>query len=320
MSATNVSDTSRPADGERVGAAVAEGSATMEQIGAVNVELYRPGMLESLREARRNMHVLRDLFAMSLGLLMPKTILGGWWIPITFVCDTLVKAFIFGGVLNAPSPNGIPYFIFLAAGNGIWWLFHRGTLTSMRSFQGLRHFVTTFDFPLLYVPFVGVFQMSVGVLVSLGLLAAGFVAFWVADGQLYLNTSIELLLAPLALAWTAILAAAWGLFSAPIYFRARDVRQMYKLALPFLMYLTPVIYPVSAVPGFWGVLAQLNPLAAPVELFRLGVLGVGGVAPYSIVSSLAVTVALFVFGLWFLNRYSLRLVGIGPLDDEDDFE
>ena len=277
-------------------------------------------MAESLREAKRNLHLLRAFFSMVLGFQMTNTILGGWWIPITFFFDTFVKAFIFGSVLNAPSPTGMPYFLFLGAGNAAWWLFHRGTLYSMKSFQRLRHFVRVFDFPLLFVPIVGVFQMTMGLLTSLGFLFGGFIVFWFTEGRLYLNTSIELLLAPIALIWIGLLAAAWGLFAAPIYLRARDVRQMYKLGLPFVMYLTPIIYPLSAVHGFWGVAARLSPLAAPIELFKKGLLGVGGAPPYSIVTSLVVTLGLLAFGLWFLNRYSLRLIGVEPVDDDEDFD
>src|SRR6185295_5835817 len=166
---------------------------------------YSPGMLESLREARRNLHVLGSFFRMVLGFDMTRTILGGWWIPITFFFDTFVKAFIFGGVLNAPSPTGIPYFLFLGAGNASWWLFHRGTLYSMKSFQRLRHFVTAFDFPLLFIPIVGVFQLTIALSISLAILFGGFVVFWIIDGTLYLNTSPALLLAPVSLAWIGLL-------------------------------------------------------------------------------------------------------------------
>jgi len=322
MAATNVSNPGSTPELAHPGAStalqdVARPDMSTGQIGDVSIELHQPSILQSLRDARRNLPMLGGLFGMVLGFQMTNTVLGVWWVPITFVFDTFVKTFIFGGVLNAPSPSGIPYFLFLAAGNAGWFLFHRGTLYSMKSFQRLRHFVNAFDFPLLFIPLVGVFQMIGWLGFSLVIMAGGFVVFWFLDGQLYLNVSPELILAPIGLLWIGLVTVSWGLFSAPIYYRARDIRQIYKMALPFVMYITPVIYPISAVPGGWKVAAQLNPLAAPIELFKQGLLGTGSVPIYSVASSLGVTVLLLMFGLWFMNRYSLRLVGVGPVEDED---
>ncbi len=291
------------------------------QVGAVSIELYRPSILESLREAWRYRSAGWALIRSSLDFSMGGTILGVWWIPIQFGFGTFVQSLIFGRVLKAPSPGGVPYFLFFSAGNALWYLFRRGTYMSMKSFHVMRKFIAGVDLPLLFIPFVGVAQAFIMWIFLAGFLAGGFVVYWFLDGTLYLNLSPEFFLAPLGLAWIVLLTASWGFFSAPIYWRARDIRYIYRMVLPFVMYVTPIIYPVSALPkGFWQTVAGLNPLAAPIELFKLGLLGTGSIAPSSIASSLFFTVAFFLVGLWILNRYSLRLVGVaaGYEDDDED--
>jgi lipopolysaccharide transport system permease protein len=291
--------------------------------GPVQVEIYRPGVFEMLRDAWRHRRMAQGLLAQTVSLRMPNMILGVWWIPIGIVFDLVVKAFIFGTVLSAPSSGDVPYLIFLGLGSMAWWLFHRGSLYSMRSFQAFRHFIVQFHFPLLLIPIAGVASVFVHVGFYSIFLGIAFVAYWVTEGQLYLNLSPMLLLAPVALAWVALFASIIGVFTAPVYWRARDIRMVFRLLLPFWMFVTPIIYPLSKLsdvnPAI-GTVAALNPLAPPVELLRLAVLGSGGVPLYSWLSGIAVTIGLLFGALAFLSRYSLRLIGVPSDEDmEEDF-
>ena len=51
-----------------------------------------------------------------------------------------------------------------------------------------------------------------------------------------------------------------------VYFA--DAREMYKAASPAVMYLTPIIYPLSIVPEKFHWLIKLNPLTYLLQLFR----------------------------------------------------
>jgi lipopolysaccharide transport system permease protein len=284
------------------------------------IEIYRPGLAETLRDAWRHRQMARGLLAQTVSLRVPRMILGVWWIPIGIAFDIVVKAFVFGTVLSAPSTGDVPYLLFLGLGSMAWWLFHRGSLYSMRSFQAFRHFIVQFHFPLVLVPIAGVASVFVHVGFYALFLAIAFVGYFVIDGQLYLSLSPMLLLAPVALGWLALFAAIIGVFTAPVYWRARDIRMVFRLVLPFWMFVTPVIYPLStmsAVSPTAETLAALNPLAPPVELLRVAVLGSGGVPLYSLLSAIGLTLGLLVGALAFLNRYSLRLIGV---PDEDDLE
>jgi lipopolysaccharide transport system permease protein len=144
-----------------------------------------------------------------------------------------------------------------------------------------------------------------------------FIVFWAVDGTLYLNVAPELLFAPLALLWMGLLAAVVGLVTGPVYWRARDIRYIYRLALPFLMFVTPIVYPVSRLDGALRTAAEANPLLAPVELFKASVLGTAGPPWHSVVIGIGTLVVLMAVGLWFTNRFAYAFLRTEE-DDLDD--
>jgi lipopolysaccharide transport system permease protein len=247
--------------------------------------------------------------------------LGLWWHPIRIVFATLVFALIFGGVLGAPSEGSVPYFLFVTASMCAFWIFQHATLASMQSFYRFKHYVNSFSFPLVLIPLVGIAYLWLGVGFFAVYLVASFFVFWGIDGTFYLHVSPELLLTPLCALWLAVLAITIGLFTAPVFKHAKDVRNVYRLVLPFLLFVTPVIYPLSYLEGTAATIAGANPLTAPIELFREGLFGVGGVPVYSLVSAITTTVVLLACGLLFLRRVGTRLLWTetrpSDFDDED---
>jgi lipopolysaccharide transport system permease protein len=67
---------------------------------------------------------------------------------------------------------------------------------------------------------------------------------------------------------------------------------------------TPIVYPVSLVPGPWRLIYSLNPMVAVVEGFRWGL--VGGTAPAAevVAASVGVTAALLIGGLLVFDRFT----------------
>ena len=51
---------------------------------------------------------------------------------------------------------------------------------------------------------------------------------------------------------------------------ARDVRRLAGTVLGVWYFLTPVVYPIGEIPAGWRFLASLNPITAPIELFKQG--------------------------------------------------
>jgi lipopolysaccharide transport system permease protein len=99
-----------------------------------------------------------------------------------------------------------------------------------------------------------------------------------------------------------IFTVAVGLWTSVLQARYRDIRQGLRYFMPFWMYFTPIIYPVTIVPEQWRWILALNPMSAVVEAFKWGTLGVGHLTVRGITTSLVMTALTLVTGVWFFNR------------------
>jgi lipopolysaccharide transport system permease protein len=72
--------------------------------------------------------------------------------------------------------------------------------------------------------------------------------------------------------------------------------------MPFGLYLTPIIYPLSHIPEQWRWLTWLNPMVTVIEMFRLGTLGSGTVSVPVALWHLALMMVTAFTGIWFFNR------------------
>jgi lipopolysaccharide transport system permease protein len=71
--------------------------------------------------------------------------------------------------------------------------------------------------------------------------------------------------------------------------------------MPFWMYVTPIIYPLTIIPEQWRWLIGLNPMASIVEMFKWGTLGYGQLHPTSMTISFVMIGLTMVSGIWFFN-------------------
>jgi len=85
------------------------------------------------------------------------------------------------------------------------------------------------------------------------------------------QASLVMLIPLTALA--ALTAAAIGIWTSALNVKYRDIRYALPFAIQILMFLTPVIYPVSFLPAGWRWVLRLNPLSGIIEGFRDAIFG-----------------------------------------------
>jgi lipopolysaccharide transport system permease protein len=70
------------------------------------------------------------------------------------------------------------------------------------------------------------------------------------------------------------------------------------------MYISPVVYPLSSLDNSprLQMLMRLNPMTAPIEVFRMGTLGTGTVEVGNLIYSLLFTAAALVLGVVLFSR------------------
>jgi lipopolysaccharide transport system permease protein len=117
-----------------------------------------------------------------------------------------------------------------------------------------------------------------------------------------------LLLIPAA-ALTLALALALATVMSALHVYFRDVRYLVQAALLVWLYLTPVIYPLSAIGRARGFI-EANPVTGIVECFHAATVGADSGWAISLVATGAWTVALAVVGLALHRRYDRVFVDL----------
>lgn len=246
--------------------------------------------------------------------------LGRLWLVLRPAIGIFGMALLFGAVLNVPS-NGVPYILFLLAGMLPWLTFERFLFWATRSFDTYRRVAAALDFPLLVVPTASGMAAGVEFCVFSGFVVVATVVFLITDGRLYLEFGPELLLVPAGLLLALALAWGMGLWLSVLNAKARDVRIVLRYVLRIWMYITPVIYPLSALPSTFAFLATINPVAAPVEIVKTGLIGAGDVRLDAVALSVGCAVTACLSGLWFFSRMAPGLLDSQPaglVDDEEE--
>ena len=222
----------------------------------------------ALRQARRlgeYTDLILTLSAHRLSVRYRQSILGWAWAILQPLAMMLVFTAVFSRLVRVPS-DGIPYALFAYAGLLAWTYFSNSVSNATGSLVSHAALVTKVYFPreILLISYVvaAAADLVIGSTALLGLAAWYHVP---ATAALLCVPGIVLCLGACALAITLVLST--------IHVRFRDVGMALPIALQLMMFASPVVYPLSAVPARWRALYVLNPLAGFIEAFRRAVLG-----------------------------------------------
>ena len=161
--------------------------------------------------------------------------------------------------------TGSDYWVFVLTGTVAWTTFSGIVGLGSTAIVDGAALSTKIYFPRLVLPLVTVWTSAYGMAISTVLLVGATLVSGIGLG---LNT---LLIIPAA-ALTLLLAASFALVLSPLHVYFRDVRYLVQAALLVWFYLTPVIYPLSAI-GMARPWIEANPVTGVVELFRAATVG-----------------------------------------------
>jgi lipopolysaccharide transport system permease protein len=194
-----------------------------------------------------------------------QTFLGAAWAILQPLLSMVVFTLLFGKLARVPS-EGEPYAIFSYAGLLVWNFFTAAVTNSSNSLVTSTSLITKVYFPRLLVPTAAVGAALVDIAIASLIL---FVIMPICGVGFHATL---ILFIPLV-ALTAFAAAAFGIWTSALNVKYRDIRYALPFAIQLLMFLTPVIYPVSFLPERWRWLLRLNPLSGIIEGFREAIFG-----------------------------------------------
>lgn len=246
----------------------------------------------------------RDLIALftrrTFVLTYKQTILGPAWIFLNPLISSIIYACIFGGIAGIET-DGVPQLLFYLCSNAIWIFFSTSVTKNAQAFVANAGVFGKVYFPRLTTPISNVLASVIQFGVQM-ILVLIFLVYYVATGQVQPHWGAWLLL-PLILLELGMLGLGCGIIISSLTTKYRDLSILVTFGIQLWMYATPIVYPMSTLgDGLMKTVLTINPVTAPVELFRYAILGQGAIMPGALALSSALSVVVLVLGVMIFNK------------------
>ncbi|HEY7690855.1 MAG TPA: ABC transporter permease [Gaiellaceae bacterium] len=236
-----------------------------------------------------------------------RTYLSWIWIPLRPGLQILSGGLVFGGFLQVSSGDR-PYLIYVSLSTAAWVLFERALHWGTRGVRGAGSFSGGSFFPRIMVVVASSGPAIMDFLINQALFMIALIYFSIARQTNYLAPPQQWAVGAIGLLLLLLFGLSVGLITGPLTALTKEIRYVTSYLVQFLLFMTPVYYPISELPDRYRTLLELNPLTAPMEMVQFGFVGSAPPSPLAMTSCL---VGIFVFcggGLWFFNRFERTFV------------
>jgi lipopolysaccharide transport system permease protein len=238
--------------------------------------------------------LLRTLSVHRISVRYKQTSLGLLWAVLQPLLMMVIFTGVFSVLARMPS-DGLPYALFAYSALLPWTFFSSAVTNATNSLVTHTQLITKVYFPREILPatyvIAGLFDFAVGFIVLLGLMS------WY---RVPLTAAAWNLLPVLGLLSAWILAVS--LVLAAVQVRFRDIGVALPVVVQALMFASPIIYPLTAVPPAWRSWYLLNPMAGIVSSFRDILLRQSAPDPVPLAFALVVTAAALPIAYLFFKR------------------
>ena len=204
-----------------------------------------------------------------------QTVLGALWAIIQPVATTLLFTVFFGRLGGLSKQVNGSYSLFVYVGLALWTFYSNAVSLAANSLVGSSHLISKVYFPRLLIPFAAILSGLVDFAIAFAFLLVLMAAYHVAPSPM-------ILLLPVFVLGTIVVAAAAGTLFSALIVSYRDFRYVITFAIQLWMFATPVLYAIDIIPSRWRLLYALNPMVGMIVGFRVSVLG--GVMPVDLIA------------------------------------
>jgi lipopolysaccharide transport system permease protein len=234
-----------------------------------------------------------------------QTLLGPLWFVIQPLMTTLTFTVVFGHIASIPT-DGLSPFLFYFSGVLCWQYFTSNLTRTSETFASNAAIYGKVYFPRLVTPVAGTISNSITFIIQFTVFVGIFLLFIFRGTPARPSSFVALL--PLLLIQISALGFGIGLIISALTTRYRDLTYVQGYAIQLWMYATPIVYPLSQIPQKWHWLAYMNPMTAPVEMFRCLLLGGSAPNGAAVAFSAGITALLVCWGLALFSRVERTFV------------
>jgi len=200
------------------------------------------------------------LFKRNIKALYRQSLLGFMWVVFPPLVTAALWIFLKGNNVMGIADTDVPYPVFVLVGTMLWQVFNESIQAPLKNVQSNKAMLIKINIPREGLLLSGFYEVLFNLLIKIFLLSIIFIAF----GQ---SLSISLIWVPIGILSTIICGFTIGLLLTPIGMLYTDVQKGLTVVLPFLMYLTPIVYP-DPKGGIVGEFMKFNPMASIIPTTR----------------------------------------------------
>jgi len=224
-----------------------------------------------------------------------QTILGIAWAIFQPFITMVVFSIFFGSFAKIPSEN-IPYPIFVYTGLLLWNYFSISLTSASECLIANEGIIKKVYFPRLLLPFATTVTPAIDFLFALLILFALMIYYH------FTPTVIGVILIPVLLLISFLGAAGLGLLLSALNAKFRDVRYVLPFMIQTLLFVTPVIYPVSIIPAKFQWLMYLNPMTGVITTARASLLKTEAINFQILLYSFLVSIIFLLIGIFYFRK------------------
>jgi lipopolysaccharide transport system permease protein len=228
-----------------------------------------------------------------------QTILGPAWFILQPIMTTAIYILVFGRIANI-STGGVPMLLFYMSGIVVWNYFSECFNITSKTFTENAGIFGKVYFPRLIMPLSKILSG----LIKFGIQFALFLLVYFI--YLFKGSSIQpnfyIVLVPYLIILMALMGLGFGIIFTSLTTRYRDLNFLIAFGVQLLMYATPVIYPVSAIPLKYKAIIMANPMTPIMETFKYAFLGSGSFTWGGIFYASFFTLGVLLVGIVVFNK------------------
>jgi lipopolysaccharide transport system permease protein len=228
-----------------------------------------------------------------------QTLLGPAWFFIQPLFTMIMYTFIFGKIAGLPT-DGVPQPLFYLAGITAWNYFQTCLTSTSNTFTANSNLFGKVYFPRAITPLSIILSNLIQFGIQLSLFLMLYFYYLISGARVTPNATLFLF--PILVLTMGFMGLGLGMIISAMTTKYRDLQYLVQFGVQLLMYATPVVYPLSKIPGKYKWFIMSNPMSGIVETFKYSFLSSGYFSCKLLCYSVVFTVLIFFMGLLVFNR------------------
>lgn len=232
--------------------------------------------------------LLGELVARDVKIKYRRSVLGVLWTLLNPLCMMIILSVVFSNIFKFDVEN---YSLYILSGQVVFNFFSGATTDAMSAIISNGPLIKKVYVPKYLFVLSRIISSFINLLASFTALLLVMIAT-----RAELHWKVVLVVIPLIL--LVVFSLGVGLVLAAITVKFRDVMHLYSVFTTALLYLTPVIYPMSILPKWLYKLVMLNPLTNMLMMFRDVMINNNIFDWKSLIIAIIETALMFLIGLY----------------------